>query len=206
MSRVPVGVLISGRGSNLQALLDASADPDFPAQVVVVVSNRRGVAGLDRARAAGVPTVVVPSRKRVREEFDADLVGVLQEHGVEWVALAGFMRLLTATFLDAFPGRVLNIHPSLLPAFPGLHAQAQALAAGVRIAGATVHQVTPGMDEGPIVAQGAVPVLPGDTEDSLSRRILEVEHRIYPAALAASVRGGAGAADEADLRLLVPIA
>ena len=116
------------------------------------------------------------------------------------------MRLLTATFLDAFPGRVLNIHPSLLPAFPGLHAQAQALAAGVRIAGATVHQVTPGMDEGPIVAQGAVPVLPGDTEDSLSQRILEVEHRIYPAALAASVRGGAGVADEADLRLLVPIA
>ena len=157
MSRVPVGVLISGRGSNLQALLDASADPDFPAQVVVVVSNRRGVAGLDRARAAGVPTVVVPSRKRVREEFDADLVGVLQEHGVEWVALAGFMRLLTATFLDAFPGRVLNIHPSLLPAFPGLHAQAQALAAGVRIAGATVHQSRPAWtrsDRGPGCGSG----------------------------------------------------
>lgn len=204
MSRVPVGVLISGRGSNLQALLDASADPDFPARIAVVVSNRRDAGGLERARVAGVPAVVVPSRRRERAEFEAELVDVLCAHRVEWVALAGFMRILTPMFLDAFPDRVLNIHPSLLPAFPGLHAQAQALAAGVRIAGATVHRVTPGMDEGPILAQGAVPVLADDTEDTLGARILTVEHRIYPAALAAAVRSDTDRVEGAGLRVLLP--
>ena len=204
MRRVPVGVLISGRGSNLQALLDASADPDFPARIAVVVSNRRDAGGLERARVAGVPAVVVPSRRRERAEFEAELVDVLCAHGVEWVALAGFMRILTPMFLDAFPDRVLNIHPSLLPAFPGLHAQAQALAAAVRIAGATVHRVTPGMDEGPILAQGAVPVLSDDTEDTLGARILAVEHRIYPAALAAAVRSDTDPVEGAGLRVLLP--
>lgn len=192
MSGTAVGVLISGRGSNLQALLDAAARPGFPAHIAVVVSNRPRAMGLERARAAGVPAVAVPSRGRTRADFEADLVSTLRAHGVQWVALAGFMRLLTSGFLDAFPGRVLNIHPSLLPAFPGLHAQAQALAAGVRIAGATVHRVTPGTDEGPILAQGAVPVLLDDTEESLSARILAIEHRLYPATLAAAVRAGEG--------------
>lgn len=192
MNRAPVGVLISGRGSNLQALLDAAADPAYPARIAVVASNRPEAAGLERARAAGVPAVVVPSRGRSRVDFEEELVATLHAHDVEWVALAGFMRLLTPRFLAAFPGRVLNIHPSLLPAFPGLRAQAQALRAGVRIAGATVHRVTAGTDEGPILAQGAVPVMPGDTEDALAARILGVEHRIFPAALAAAVRAGCG--------------
>lgn len=190
MSRVPVGVLISGRGSNLQALLDAAIQPTWPARVAVVVSNRPRAMGLERARAAGVPAITVPSRDRSRADFEAELVATLRDHAVQWVALAGFMRLLTPAFLDAFPQRVLNIHPSLLPAFPGLGAQAQALAAGVRVAGATVHRVTPGMDDGPIIAQGAVPVLRGDTEQSLSARILAVEHKLYPAAIAAAVRAG----------------
>ncbi|MEC7946234.1 MAG: phosphoribosylglycinamide formyltransferase [Myxococcota bacterium] len=202
MSRAPVGVLISGRGSNLQALLDAASDPAYPARIVVVASNRPQAAGLARARSAGVPAVVVPSRGRSRLDFEDDLVARLHAHGVEWVALAGFMRLLTPRFLDAFPGRVLNIHPSLLPAFPGLRAQAQALRAGVRIAGATVHRVTAGTDEGPILAQGAVPVMHDDTEDALAARILGVEHRIYPAALAAAVRAGDGAVVGEDLCLL----
>jgi phosphoribosylglycinamide formyltransferase 1 len=204
MSRVSVGVLISGRGSNLQALLDAAADPAFPARIAVVVSNRPRAMGLDRARAAGVPAVAVPSRGRSREDFEVELVRTLRDHHVHWVALAGFMRLLTSGFLDAFPRRVLNIHPSLLPAFPGLHAQAQALAAGVRVAGATVHRVTPGTDEGPILAQGAVPVLPGDTDQSLSARILAVEHQLYPAALAAAVRAGDGPVEGEGLCLLAP--
>jgi formyltetrahydrofolate-dependent phosphoribosylglycinamide formyltransferase len=204
MSRVRVAVLISGRGSNLQALLDASADPAYPAEIAVVVSNRPGAGGLDRARAAGVPAVVVPSRGRPRAGFEAELVSVLRAHRVQWVALAGFMRLLTPGFLDAFPGRVLNIHPSLLPAFPGLRAPAQALAAGVCVAGATVHRVTPGTDEGPILAQGAVPVRPGDTEHTLAARILTVEHRIYPAALAAAVRANDGRVAGPGLAVLDP--
>lgn len=207
MSRVPVGVLISGRGSNLQALIDAAAGPAYPARVAVVVADRADAAGLERARSAGIPALCVPSRGRPRPEFEAALVSTLRDHGAEWVALAGFMRLLGSVFLDAFPGRVLNIHPSLLPAFRGLRAPAQALAAGVRIAGATVHRVTAGLDDGPILAQGAVPVLADDSEATLAARILAVEHEIYPAALAAVVRAQDGRLDGPGLRVLrdVPV-
>lgn len=188
--RVPVGVLASGSGTNLQALLDACADPAFPARVTVVVSNRGGAGALDRARAAGIPAVHLPKlRATPRTEYDASLVAVLGQHDVEWVCLAGYMLLVTPVFLDAFPGRVLNIHPSLLPAFPGLHAQQQALDHGVRIAGATVHIVDGGCDTGPIICQGAVPVLADDDVQALSARILRVEHRLYPRALAMAAQG-----------------
>lgn len=187
--KTPVGVLISGSGTNLQALLDACAAPDFPARVAVVISNRRDAYGLERARAAGVPAVWVPHRGKARADFDAELVAALREHGAQWVCLAGFMRIVTPVFLDAFPQRVLNIHPALLPAFPGVHAQAQALAAGVKVAGATVHFVDAGTDTGPIIAQGAVPVLDDDDEDALKARILAVEHELYPRALRQAVEG-----------------
>lgn len=187
--KTPVGVLISGSGTNLQALLDACAAPDFPARVAVVISNRRDAYGLERARAAGVPAVWVPHRGKARADFDAELVAGLREHGAQWVCLAGFMRIVTPVFLDAFPQRVLNIHPALLPAFPGVHAQAQALAAGVKVAGATVHFVDAGTDTGPIIAQGAVPVLDDDDEDALKARILAVEHELYPRALRLAVEG-----------------
>ena len=189
MSRVPFGVLLSGSGTNLQALLDAAAQPDFPGRPAVVISNRRDAYGLERARQAGVPAVWIPHRGKDREEFDAELVATLRAHAVEWVALAGFMRLVTPTFLDAFPQRVINIHPALLPAFPGVDGQGQAHAYGVRIAGATVHFVDGGTDTGPIILQGAVPVLPDDTRDTLQARILKVEHQLYPRALALALSG-----------------
>ena len=183
-SRLAVGVLVSGRGSNLQALLDASAAPDFPARVVVVISDRETAPALDRARAAGVEALWLNPKEFVsREEFDAALVRELDKRQVGLVCNAGFMRILSRVYLDAFAGRALNIHPSLLPAFPGLHAQRQALEHGVKVAGATVHFVDEGLDSGPIVLQAAVPVLPGDTEEMLSARILVEEHRLYPAAV-----------------------
>lgn len=187
MTKVPVGVLVSGRGSNLQALLDAAGDPAYPAAIAKVVSNVPGAYALERAAAAGVPTAVVPSRGRPREEFERDLLAALGP--VEWVCLAGFMRVLTSTFLDAFPHRVLNIHPALLPAFPGTHGPRQALEYGAAVAGATVHLVDTGVDTGPILAQGTVPVLAGDTEDTLAARILGVEHRLYPLALRWAAEG-----------------
>ncbi|MFN7142877.1 MAG: phosphoribosylglycinamide formyltransferase [Myxococcota bacterium] len=187
MNRVPVGVLVSGRGSNLQALLDAARDPSYPATIAKVVSNVPGAYALERAAAAGVPTAVVPSRGRPREDFERDLLAALGP--VEWVCLAGFMRVLTSTFLDAFPHRVLNIHPALLPAFPGTHGPRQALEYGAAVAGATVHLVDIGVDTGPILAQGTVPVLPDDTEDTLAARILTVEHRLYPLALRWAAEG-----------------
>ncbi len=173
-----VAVLVSGGGSNLQALLNASADPWFPAEIVKVVSNVPGAGALDRAAAAGVPTAVVDHRGRTRTEFETALLAELG--GTDLICLAGFMRVLTTTFLDAFPGRVMNIHPALLPAFPGTHGPAQALAAGVVQAGATCHLVDAGVDTGPILAQGTVPVMPGDDEATLAARILAVEHRLYP--------------------------
>jgi len=179
--RARLGVLISGGGTNLQAILDATADPAYPAEVAVVFSNRDDAGGLERARRAGVPTAVLSHRGwQDRAAFDRAVVDVLRQHGVGWVCLAGYMRVVTRAMLDAFPGRVLNIHPALLPAFPGLHAQKQALEAGVRVAGATVHLVDEGTDTGPILAQGAVGVRPDDDEASLSARILTVEHRLYP--------------------------
>ena len=189
-ARVPVAVLASGSGSNLQALLDACAAPDFPARVALVLSNRAEAFALERARRAGVPALHLPRRKDLpREAHDQAMVAAMQAHGVRWVCLAGYMLLVTPVLLEAFPGRVLNIHPALLPAFKGLHAQEQALAQGVRVAGATVHLVTPGIAEGPIVCQGAVPVLPDDDADALKARILGVEHRLYPMALRWAVEG-----------------
>ena len=183
-ARLAVGVLASGRGSNLQALLDAAAAPDYPARVVVVISDRETAPALDRARAAGVEALWVNPKDFVdRESFDRALVSELHARGVGLVCHAGFMRILSPAYVRAFAGRALNIHPSLLPAFPGLHAQRQALEHGAKIAGATVHFVDEGVDTGPIVVQAAVPVEPGDTEATLSARILAEEHRLYPLAV-----------------------
>ena len=189
MPPAPIGVLISGRGSNLQALIDAGTRGELGGEVAVVVSNVADAPGLERARGAAVPTVVLDHRGRKREDYDAEVVSILQEHGVELVCLAGFMRLLSPTFVRAFPGRILNIHPALLPAFPGLQAQRQAFEYGVKVSGATVHLVDEGLDSGPIVAQEAVPVRSGDTAESLAVRILEVEHRLYPRAVRLLLEG-----------------
>jgi len=179
-----VGVLASGRGSNLQALLDAGSRPDYPARVVVVVSDREDARALARARAAGVSSLFVnPKDHGDRPAYDAVLTKTLEHHEVGLVCLAGFMRILSPAFVRAWQGRLMNIHPSLLPAFPGLHAQRQALHHGVRIAGATVHFVDEGVDTGPIVLQAAVPVEATDTEETLAARILIEEHRIYPEAV-----------------------
>jgi phosphoribosylglycinamide formyltransferase-1 len=184
-----VGVLISGRGSNLQALLDAGAAGRLGGAVVVVISNVATAPGLERARGAGVPTEIRDHRGLAREAYDAELVATLGAHRVDLVCLAGFMRRLTPAFVAAFPGRVLNVHPSLLPAFPGLDAQRQALEHGVKQTGATVHLVDEGLDSGPIVLQEAVPVLEGDSVESLSARILEAEHRLYPRAVRLVLEG-----------------
>jgi len=185
-----LGVLISGRGSNLQAILDAIADGRLDARVRVVISNREGAQGLERAERASVPTRVVKHKDYPdRPSFDAALVRALEEAGVTWVVLAGFMRIVTDVLLDAFPGRVINVHPSLLPAFPGVSAQAQALAHGARISGCTVHLVDTGTDTGPILGQAAVPVLPSDTEEDLSARILAREHELLVHVLSAIAEG-----------------
>lgn len=182
--RLRVGVLASGRGSNLQALLDACARPDFPARIVVVLSDRERAEALDRARAAGVEAVWVnPKDFADREAFDRALVGELEARRVELACHAGFMRILSPVYIRALAGRAMNIHPSLLPAFPGLHAQRQALEHGARVTGATVHFTDEGVDTGPIILQSAVPVLPDDTEDTLAARILVQEHRLYPEAV-----------------------
>jgi len=181
---VNLGVLISGRGSNLAAVLSAIEAGTLPARVALVVSNRPDAAGLARARDAGVPTRVIPHGAYPdRASFDAALVAALREASCDLVVLAGFMRLLTPVFLDAFPGRVVNIHPALLPAFPGVDAQAQALAYGARVTGCTVHLVDAGTDTGPVIAQAAVPVLPGDTRDALAARILPREHELLVKAI-----------------------
>ena len=182
--RLRLGVLVSGGGTNLQSILDAVAEKRLDAEVRVVVSNVAGAGGLARANAAGVPAVFVDHKAFTsRAEFDARVVEVLSAHDVQWVVLAGFMRIVTGTLLDAFPLRVVNVHPALLPAFPGVSAQAQALAYGARIAGCTVHLVDTGTDTGPILAQAAVPVLEGDDEAALRARILLQEHALLPAVL-----------------------
>ena len=178
-----IGVLISGRGSNLQALLDAAAAQALGGQVVVVISNLADAAGLERARRAQVPAIVQDHRGRPREDHDRSLLEHLRAHDVNLVCLAGYMRLLSPVLIRAYPGRVLNVHPSLLPAFTGLDAQRQAWEHGVKVSGATVHLVDEGLDTGPIVLQEAVPVLSGDTPQSLAARILDAEHRIYPQAV-----------------------
>src|SRR6266702_3851445 len=180
-----VAILISGRGSNMAALIQAAAAEDFPARIVVVVSNRSDAGGLETAKASGVPTVTIESKPfgKDRSAFEAVLQSALEQHQVDLICLGGFMRLFTAEFVQRWYGRMLNIHPSLLPSFPGLDPQGQALRAGVKISGATVHFVIPETDAGPILMQGAVGVSDHDTAATLSERILEVEHRIYPEAL-----------------------
>jgi len=176
-----LGVLISGRGSNLQALIKACADPAYPAEIALVISNRADTAGLARAAAARIPTAIIPHHSR--GEFAAAAEAQLHAARVDLVCLAGFMRLLDTDFVAAWRDRMVNIHPSLLPAFPGLDAQRQALAAGVRFAGCTVHFVRPEVDTGPIIAQAVVPVHPDDDDERLSARILAAEHRLYPLAV-----------------------
>jgi len=182
--RLALAVLASGRGSNLQAILDACARPDFPARVVVVVSDRERAPALERARAAGVEALWLnPKDFGDREAYDTALVRELETRGVGLVCQAGWMRILSPVYVRAFHGRAMNIHPSLLPAFPGLHPHRQALEHGVKVSGATVHFTDEGVDTGPIIVQAAVPVEPGDTEDTLAARVLAVEHRIYPEAI-----------------------
>jgi len=180
-----VAILISGRGSNMAALIDAAKAADFPAEIVTVISNRTDAAGLERAAASGIPTTVIESKPfgKDRAGFEAVLQRELEGRKVELICLGGFMRLFTAEFVQRWYGKMLNIHPSLLPSFPGLDPHGQALQAGVKISGATVHFVIPETDAGPIVMQGAVTVADGDTAETLSQRILGIEHRIYPEAL-----------------------
>jgi phosphoribosylglycinamide formyltransferase-1 len=184
-SKPRVAILISGRGSNMAALIKAAKAEDFPAEIAVVISNRADAMGLAWAGREGIPTVTIESKTfgKDRPAFEAALQSVLGAHRIELICLGGFMRLFTAEFVQAWYGRMLNIHPSLLPSFPGLDPHAQALNAGVKVSGATVHFVTPETDAGPIVMQGVVPVRDDDTPEALSARILEIEHQIYPAAL-----------------------
>ncbi len=183
MAKINVGVLVSGRGSNLQALIDAARD-DFPAKISVVISNKADAYALERAKNAGIKTAVINHRDyESREAFDKEIDRILKDNNVDLVCLAGFMRILTPSLVNEWAGRMINIHPSLLPSFKGLDAQKQALEYGCKVAGCTVHFVTTEMDEGSIILQATVPVLDGDSEADLSARILEQEHKIYPIAV-----------------------
>jgi len=186
-----VAILISGRGSNMAALIQAAAAEDYPAEIALVLSNRADAGGPEKARAGGIPTVIVESKPfgKDRAAFEKALQAALDAHRIELICLGGFMRLFTADFVQRWYGRMLNIHPSLLPSFPGLDPHGQALRAGVKISGATVHFVIPETDAGPILMQGAVGVSDHDTAETLSERVLEVEHRIYPAALSLLATG-----------------
>jgi len=190
--KLPIGVLISGRGSNMEALARAAAAPDYPARIAVVIANQPDAPGLATAAALGIPTEIVPSKGRPREAFEADLLARLHAHGVQLVVLAGFMRVLTPGFIAAWPDALLNIHPSLLPSFRGLDTHARALAAGVKLHGCTVHLVRPELDEGPIIVQAAVPVLDDDTEATLAARVLAEEHRLLPDAVRRLAEGRLG--------------
>ncbi|MFN4011479.1 MAG: phosphoribosylglycinamide formyltransferase [Pannonibacter sp.] len=192
--RQKVGVLISGRGSNMLSLIRAAQAPDYPAEIALVLSNRPDAGGLERAAAFGIATAVVDHKPfgRDREAFEKAIDAELQAAGIELVALAGFMRLLSPWLVERWAGRMLNIHPALLPSFKGLDTHERALETGVKLHGATVHFVSSEMDAGPIIMQGAVPVLDTDTPDTLGARVLEVEHRIYPEALALIASGAAG--------------
>jgi len=185
-----IGVLLSGRGSNFEALAESIASSRIPnAEIAMVISNREGAPGIDRARSRGIATSVIPSKGLEREAYDRQVVAVLNEHKVDLVCLAGYMRLLSPFFVAAFPNRILNIHPSLLPSFPGLESQRQALEYGVKFAGCTVHFVDENLDAGPIVLQSVVPVKDDDTEDTLSAKILQEEHRIYSEAVRIVLEG-----------------
>jgi len=192
VARLRVGVLISGRGSNLQALIDACADPAFPAEIVLVLSNKADAYGLERARNAGIPAAVVSHRDYAdKPGFEAAMNDALNAARVELVCLAGFMRLLTSGFVERWHNRLINIHPSLLPSFKGLDTHARAIEAGVRFTGCTVHYVRPAMDEGPIILQAVVPILEGDDDHALADRVLIAEHRCYPGALKLIAEGRA---------------
>ena len=193
MARKRVAILISGRGTNMVALIEAAKDPAYPAEIALVISNEPAAEGLWRAVSADIPVAVVDHKKfgKDREAFERALQSELEAHGIELVCLAGFMRLLTPWFVRQWDGRLINIHPALLPAFKGLDTHARALAAGAKEHGATVHFVVPEMDSGPVITQAAVPVLPGDSEAALAARVLEVEHRIYPEALRLVAEGRA---------------
>ena len=192
MPRMKLGVLISGRGSNMQSIANACADPDFPAEIALILSNRADAAGLDFAAERGIPTAVVDHKAFPdRDSFEAELTRTLEAAGVEFVCLAGFMRILNPGFVSAWHDRLINIHPSLLPAFKGLHTHERVLEAGARFTGCTVHFVRPEMDAGPIIIQAAVPVLGDDTPDTLSARVLVQEHRIYPEAVRLVASGDA---------------
>jgi len=185
-----VAVFISGRGTNLQALIDVCNEDDTPAEIALVVSNRPNAQGLQRAAAAGIPTVVVDHTTfESREAFDKALDTAVRRAGCQFICLAGFMRVLTVDFMRDWRDRILNIHPAILPAFPGLNCHARAIEAGVKITGCTVHFARPELDNGPIIAQAAVPVIPDDTEETLAARILEAEHKIYPMALKLIAQG-----------------
>ncbi len=197
MARLKVAVLISGRGSNLEALIAACSTPGFPAEIALVIANREDAGGLAHAAKANIATRVVPHKSYPsREAFDGALIAALEKSGIELVCLAGFMRLLTPGFVTHWRDRLINIHPSLLPAFPGLDTHERALAAGVRFAGCTVHYVWAEMDSGPIIVQAAVPVLAGDDADTLAARVLIAEHRAYPLALRLIGEGRVTVADE----------
>ncbi|MBB3949497.1 phosphoribosylglycinamide formyltransferase [Aureimonas jatrophae] len=188
--RKRVAVLISGRGSNMQALIEAAVDPSYPAEIVAVLSNRPDAGGLATAAAQGIGTAAVDHRGFAsREAHEEALVAAIERFRPDIVCLAGYMRLLTADFTDRYAGRMINIHPSLLPLFPGLHTHERALDAGMRVHGCTVHFVTAGMDEGPIIAQAAIAIEAGDTPDQLATRLLAAEHRLYPHALALVATG-----------------
>ena len=197
MAKTKIAVLISGRGSNMQALIEAAKHEDYPAEIVLVASNNPDAPGLEIARAAGIETDVVNHRDyEDREEFEEALDQTIKLYGARIVCLAGFMRILTPWFTERWRDLLINIHPSLLPAFKGLHTHGRALEAGVRIHGCTVHYVRPEMDDGPIIGQAAVPVLPGDTPDTLSARVLEAEHKLYPQCVALACSGKARVAGE----------
>lgn len=184
MGKLKVGILISGRGSNMAALVEAAQDPGFPAEVCCVLSNRPDAKGLDFARERGIPAVLVDHKTYAsKADFETAVTDALLDHGVDFVCLAGFMRIVSPVFIERWHNRLINIHPSLLPSYKGLHTHERALADGVKLAGCTVHFVRAEMDAGPIIAQAAVPVLTGDTADSLAARILTAEHRLYPLAL-----------------------
>ena len=200
-SRRRVAVLISGRGSNMTSLIAAAKDPSFPAEIALVLSNRPEAPGLATARENGVTTVAIDHKHHLsREDFERAMQEVMEAHGIELVCLAGFMRILTPWFVERWTGRMINIHPALLPLYRGLHTHERALADGVKLHGASVHFVVPGMDEGPIIAQAAVPVLYGDTPDSLGARVLAQEHVIYPLALGL-LAGGRLTIDGARVRI-----
>jgi phosphoribosylglycinamide formyltransferase-1 len=205
-TKARTAILISGRGSNMAALIAAARHPAYPAEIVLVVSNRPEAAGLTLARDAGVAAVTIDHRPFTgdRAAHEAVIDAALRDAGVEIVCLAGYMRLLTPLLVDAWQGRMLNIHPSLLPAFPGLDTHARALAAGVKLHGCTVHLVTQTVDDGPILAQAAVPVLPGDTAAMLAERVLVQEHRIYPLALRNMAEGHEGSPASREAALLNP--